>query len=50
MRDTWISRTPCPKCGSKVLVTEIDEIHGDIRYECCNSACDYHGYEEGPDY
>ena len=49
-RDSWISDHPCPKCGSRVSVTEIDEDHGDIRYECLNPGCDYRGYEDGPDY
>ena len=49
MSDTWISHTPCPKCGGQVHVTEIDEDHGDVRYECLNESCDYHGIEEGPD-
>ena len=49
-RDSWISRTPCPRCGSPVSVTEIDEDRGDVRYECTQSACTYHGYEDGPDY
>jgi Zn ribbon nucleic-acid-binding protein len=46
-RDSWISRSPCDKCGGKVTVTEIDEDHGDVRYECLE--CGDHGYEDGPD-
>lgn len=48
--DTWMSATACPKCGSPVKVTEINEDHGDIRYHCTNKSCDYAGIEEGPDY
>lgn len=47
MRDSWISPHPCAKCGGKVAVTEIDEIHGDIRWECLE--CPAYGYAEGPD-
>ena len=47
MRDTWISDYPCKKCGGAVKVEEIDEIHGDVRWECLK--CGAHGIEEGPD-
>lgn len=46
-RDKWISANPCAKCGGTVEVTEVNEDHGDVRWNCL--MCGAVGYEEGPD-
>jgi len=48
----FISKVPCPKCGSPVKVRTVDSSDGaytDYKCTCTNLKCDYEKWEEGAD-